>query len=323
MRGADGRKTDESRPICRNDLRDFADNRNLPYTTSPLTPLPGTAFHLAMASGIAPLEKAASGYAFALSPGEPGKRVLEKHDLSGRSDIVVMETTAFRQMLRDHAREAILAEAESALDRARPGQSARQGMTTMQGVILAGLALLIVGIGWMSAGLAIATFALLAGPLFASLVILRIGALIDAWEAPPIPDTPLPDARLPIYTILAPLHHEAEIVGQLVAALKAMDYPPSKLDIKLLVEADDRATRAALSALALPTHFDVLVVPDGQPRTKPRALNVGLIEARGELLAIYDAEDRPNPRQLRIAANLFRRLPGQVACLQGLSLIHI
>lgn len=300
-----------------NDLREFAASRGLPFIATPLTPLAGAAFHHAIASGIAPLDEAASGYAFALSPGEAGRRALEGHDLTGRSDVVVMEAAAFRQMLRDHAREAILVEADGALDRARPGQSARQGLTWLQGLVLSGLAALIVGAGWISTALALATFALLAGPIFASLVVLRIGALIDAWEAPPIPETPLPDARLPIYTILAPLHREAEIVGQLVAALSAMDYPPSKLDVKLLVEADDGATRAALAAMVLPPHFDVLVVPDGPPRTKPRALNVGLIEARGELLAIYDAEDRPDPRQLRIAANLFRRLPDQVACLQG------
>ncbi len=132
----------------------------------------------------------------------------------------------------------------------------------------------------------------------------------DAAEA-------IDDARLPSYSVLVPLRHEAAMVPGLVAALGALDYPASKLEVLFLVEADDGATRLALLAARLPAHMRVLVVPDGRPRTKPRALNAGLLVARGALVTVYDAEDRPAPDQLRLAAARFAQAPPDLACLQA------
>ena len=94
------------------------------------------------------------------------------------------------------------------------------------------------------------------------------------------------------------------------------DYPAPKLDIKLVVEADDAETLAALAAQRLGARFDVVIAPDGRPRTKPRALNVALEGARGQLLCVYDAEDVPQPDQLRRAAARFAAEPSLDA-LQG------
>jgi cellulose synthase/poly-beta-1,6-N-acetylglucosamine synthase-like glycosyltransferase len=44
----------------------------------------------------------------------------------------------------------------------------------------------------------------------------------------------LDEAHLPVYTVLVPLYHEAEVVPELLAALEAFDYPKDKLDVKLL-----------------------------------------------------------------------------------------
>ena len=54
------------------------------------------------------------------------------------------------------------------------------------------------------------------------------------------------DHELPIYTIICPLYREAGVVDNLVAAIRALDYPPEKLDVKLVLEADDHETRSAL-----------------------------------------------------------------------------
>jgi cellulose synthase/poly-beta-1,6-N-acetylglucosamine synthase-like glycosyltransferase len=113
------------------------------------------------------------------------------------------------------------------------------------------------------------------------------------------------------------LHREARVVAQLTAALDAIDYPRGKLDIKLVVEADDEDTRLALEALHLPPIYEIIVAPHGWPRTKPRALNIALPLVRGEFIAVFDAEDAPAPMQLRDAANRFLRAPAQVACLQA------
>jgi glycosyltransferase XagB len=134
----------------------------------------------------------------------------------------------------------------------------------------------------------------------------------------PLPDLArVPDAELPVYTVLVALYRETRVVPRLVRALARLDYPASKLDLKFVIEADDVATAAALATLPLPARFEVVTAPAGLPRTKPRALNVALPLARGEHLVVYDAEDVPDPGQLRAAAALFRAASPRLACLQG------
>jgi glycosyltransferase XagB len=91
----------------------------------------------------------------------------------------------------------------------------------------------------------------------------------------------------------------------------------AKLDIKLVIEHDDRATCRAIQALKLPAIYETVVAPKGWPRTKPRALNIALPQLRGELAVVYDAEDIPAPSQLREAAERFLRAPRKLACLQA------
>jgi cellulose synthase/poly-beta-1,6-N-acetylglucosamine synthase-like glycosyltransferase len=95
------------------------------------------------------------------------------------------------------------------------------------------------------------------------------------------------------------------------------DYPPEKLDIKLVIEADDRDTWSALAELALGPPFDIIVAPDIGPRTKPKALNAALAFARGTYTVIYDAEDRPESDQLRRAVDVFLSADDGVACVQA------
>lgn len=122
---------------------------------------------------------------------------------------------------------------------------------------------------------------------------------------------------LPVYSVLVALHREADVLPQLVDALSKLDYPVERLDVKLVIEADDRQTGDALRQIILPLHFEVIRVPAAQPRTKPKALNYALAFARGDLVTIYDAEDMPDPRQLRQAAELFAASPANTGCLQA------
>ena len=150
--------------------------------------------------------------------------------------------------------------------------------------------------------------------LFAAAIVLRNLAVAAAGDASCSP--PLDDSELPIYTIIAPLRGEERIAAKLVRGLNALDYPHGKLDIKLVVERDDAATRTALESLELPARYEIVVAPPGLPATKPRALNVALPAARGALVVVFDAEDEPDPDQLRLAAARFAADPG-VDCLQA------
>jgi cellulose synthase/poly-beta-1,6-N-acetylglucosamine synthase-like glycosyltransferase len=167
------------------------------------------------------------------------------------------------------------------------------------------------------------------GMLFLALVlvnasngVLRIAAFGMALrERAPPPPPPVPEIaarrRPPKVTLLVPLYREPETAPVLLAALERLDWPPELLDVKLIVEADDETTRAALEAHDPPPFCRILAAPPGAPRTKPRALNFALDFAEGEIVGIYDAEDQPEPDQIRRAVAALQAAPPEVACVQG------
>jgi glycosyltransferase XagB len=127
----------------------------------------------------------------------------------------------------------------------------------------------------------------------------------------------LHDSELPIYSVLVPMYKEAEVLPILAAALRRMNYPPSKLDIKLVLEEDDIETINAAKTYALDATFEIIRVPYSEPRTKPKACNYALRLARGKYLTIYDAEDQPEPNQLKRAVLAIRRRGKKTACIQA------
>lgn len=132
-----------------------------------------------------------------------------------------------------------------------------------------------------------------------------------APEPPPLPKT------LPVVSILLPVLNESEIVVQLVKAVGQIRYPAHLLDVKLLLEAHDIVTRAALDATDLPPYVEVLDIPAGGPTTKPRAMNYALPFCKGSIVGIYDAEDHPDPDQVNLVVRTLAAAPPEVACLQA------
>lgn len=125
-------------------------------------------------------------------------------------------------------------------------------------------------------------------------------------------------ATLPIYSILVPMYNESSaVMARLIRSICALDYPHEKLDVKLIVEADDVECIRALKALQPPAFMEIIAVPPSQPRTKPKACNVALQRLRGEYAVIYDAEDAPAPDQLKRALVMFRAGPERLACVQA------
>ncbi len=125
------------------------------------------------------------------------------------------------------------------------------------------------------------------------------------------------DADLPLYTIMVPLLREADVLPILMNAIQQLDYPPAKLDIKLVLEGTDQETINAARALNLPGNVELILVPTSHPLTKPKACNYALSFARGEFLVVYDAEDIPGPEQLREAVQAFRSGGPSLACVQA------
>ncbi len=127
----------------------------------------------------------------------------------------------------------------------------------------------------------------------------------------------LSEITLPRYTILCPLYKEWRVIPQFVKAMSALDYPKDKLQVMLLLEADDSETIAATKRLDLPEYFNVVVIPHSLPKTKPKASNYGLTRATGDMIVIYDAEDIPDPLQLKKAIVALNKSDSKVRCIQA------
>ncbi|MDQ2905125.1 MAG: glycosyltransferase [Ktedonobacteraceae bacterium] len=205
----------------------------------------------------------------------------------------------------------------------RPEHSALQTITTWQTVTLIALvALWCVGLNFFRLQVLVGTMAVITFfYLFHLLLTIVLSLFTFRRSAEEHIDEAivyaLQSADWPHYTILCPLYREARVVPQFVRAMRALDYPPEKLQILFLTEADDAETRNAIRALHLPPHFKIVTVPDGQPRTKPRACNYGLMQASGQYVVIYDAEDVPEPMQLKKAVLTFANHGPNLACVQA------
>ncbi|HEY8576029.1 MAG TPA: glycosyltransferase family 2 protein [Devosia sp.] len=144
---------------------------------------------------------------------------------------------------------------------------------------------------------------------------IRLAALFEPLPSPPVLRRPA-DEELPVYTVLIPLHSEAAMVPQLFAAMRALDYPAARLDIKFVVEETSSETIAAVRAGLGDPRFSLVAVTDSRPRTKPKALDFALPLCRGDFVVVFDAEDIPDPDQLWKAAVRFRDDP-ELVCLQA------
>ncbi len=219
----------------------------------------------------------------------------------------------FGPSLAQHAIESLASRHPGMSARTRPARWQRLAVVTAALAVIAAMALAPVETIW-AITLALAW-------VFVPLIALRLVAAYRLFAAvkgdPPAATPRVPDHELPIYTLLVPLYREAHMLPGLIKSLTHLDYPAAKLDIKLVLEAADRATIAAAHALRLPGNVEIVVVPELHPRTKPKALNYALPLARGEYVVIYDAEDRPEPGQLRQALAAFRSGHANLAAVQA------
>ena len=228
--------------------------------------------------------------------------------------ISICSPQRFGALIRARFAVRIARDAADGLGDSDPSLTANSGLGAAQIIVCAYAAVAAVGCWLFAPSLGRALISIFLWLLFASGILLRSAAVVASEN--PAAAAPLSDAELPVYTVIAPLHREARVVGKLIRALDALNYPRAKLDIKLVVERGDAETLSAIAALRLPARYDIIVAPPGAPRTKPRALNIALAASRGELLVVYDAEDEPAPDQLRLAAARFAA-DASIDALQG------
>lgn len=242
---------------------------------------------------------------------------VDNYDLVITSPFDILWQTAhlFRDWDSFFAREALYSW--------KPEHSAKFTVTRPQKLVIwAGLGALALGLGFATmptlVGLMAFFTALYTLTFLFKFVLTFVGASRKAdMEVSPEAVAALKDSELPVYSVLVPMYREARVLPLLTKALKNIDYPASKLEVKLVLEEDDTETIEAAKALRLPGTFEIVRVPPSQPKTKPKACNYALQFCRGEFVTIYDAEDQPEPDQLKKAVLAFRHGDPQLACVQG------
>jgi len=235
--------------------------------------------------------------------------------ITSKLDIV---WTLQREFAEEYGRLAVFR-----LDTARPDQSARKVITTTQVVFFYALfSLFIFGLVWSPLGTAIVVNGFMAlfylGNFMLKIILAWAGG--DAHEVDNKVTAEevaaLKDDDLPVFTVLVPMYKEPQILPILTAAIRRLDYPLAKLDVKLVLEQDDHETIEAAKSLGLEGIFEIIAVPPSKPQTKPKACNYALSFARGDYVVIYDAEDKPEPDQLKKVVAAFRKSPENVVCIQ-------
>ncbi len=242
--------------------------------------------------------------------------------LDGKAPLVATPQ-ALEYLETDAVRRARAEAATSHLERERPDLSAHRPHATWQLVFVPAALGLACGALAVFPQASMPVLAALATLPFVAVVLLRLVALALVLTRTARSGhmrqrlRRVPDTELPVYTILVPLFKEAEVLPDIVDAISRLDYPFDKLDVLLVLEADDASTLAAVRTVALPPYMRVIVVPTVGPQTKPKALNYAMQFARGAFVVVFDAEDEPEPGQLRRALAAFRYGPPGLACVQA------
>lgn len=256
---------------------------------------------------------------FLVGPSRGGLERLPK--LQAQSPLV---RSRFRIIPFVELRKAIISRVSGTLTRnavhglfdAYPEFSARTVVTTPQAILVTAAVMLIGLLAAAYPELLLDAVRIVATFVFFGCTLLRCLAALqsdgDNQDAPGKPEGPEPT-----YSILVPLRHEAAIVPQLLTALSRIVWPRERLEIKLICEADDFDTIAAIRTHQLRDYVELIEVPPSQPRTKPKALRYALQATTGEYIVLYDAEDIPHPMQLQQAWSCFAAAGPELACLQA------
>ena len=180
--------------------------------------------------------------------------------------VVTGELDIYRTLERVH-RHLYLERVTADLLLRRPEQSARETFTLGQlGGMFGWCCVLLVGMlldPWLTATVMASALTLLHTCVLLYRLLLAALALRPGSEihVSPAEVQSLDEATLPEYTVLVALHREREVLPTLLEALRRLDYPPAKLDVKLIFEESDPETLALAKALQPPRHVQFRARP--------------------------------------------------------------
>jgi cellulose synthase/poly-beta-1,6-N-acetylglucosamine synthase-like glycosyltransferase len=130
--------------------------------------------------------------------------------------------------------------------------------------------------------------------------------------------TPIRLSRnLPKVTLLISLYKEKSIAKCLIKNLCKLDYPPTHLQVIVILKDGYKHTKSALKSIEFPPWMEILQTHPDTIKTKPRALYYAFPLSTGEIIGVYDAEDALEENQLfKIPAQFVSAAPN-IACLKG------
>lgn len=113
----------------------------------------------------------------------------------------------------------------------------------------------------------------------------------DRWALPVVPWN-----DLPAVTVQLPIFNEREVVGRLIAATTAINYPADRLQIQVLDDSTDDTTQIAANAVAYYAAHGIDIIlhhRENRRGFKAGALQEALDTAAGDMIAIFDADFVP------------------------------
>jgi cellulose synthase/poly-beta-1,6-N-acetylglucosamine synthase-like glycosyltransferase len=128
----------------------------------------------------------------------------------------------------------------------------------------------------------------------------------DAFPLPTPPD------KLPPVTIQLPIYNEPFVVGRLIKAAVALDYPRDRLQIQVIDDSTDQTTRIAaqlVHAYQKKGFHIALIHRRHRHGFKAGALAHATRQATGDYLALFDADFQPAPDFLQRTVPYFCQQP--------------
>jgi cellulose synthase/poly-beta-1,6-N-acetylglucosamine synthase-like glycosyltransferase len=128
--------------------------------------------------------------------------------------------------------------------------------------------------------------------------------------SPPLPV--VKDADLPTVTIQLPVYNEREVVGRLIDAVAALDYPHDRLHIQVLDDSRDDTCDVITYKVAAYARRGVSISHIRRPARqgyKAGALADAASSVTDELVAVFDADFVPSPDFLRRTVPYFHKNP--------------
>ena len=230
----------------------FANHIHAPFFTGEIPVAETVDPAAAIRKGIAPLAPNDLGLTHLIAPRGGAIRLLLDAARAGRlpTKFAIASPRRFGACVREAAASRIAEAGAHALKNGDAALSAHARLSVGQIMIGAIFALSAPFLWILNPNLLIAACSVALWACFVASIALRaatIAANRSTGSAPP-----LSGKDLPIYSLIVPLNKEAAVLDRLILALDAIDYPRAKLDIKIVVEADDTETLMELARRRLP-----------------------------------------------------------------------